>query len=107
MHDPSALLRQTALPLIAVVFALGLLAIAVFRIRNWMRENDDPAESFGELLSEYREMNQRGELSDEEYRIIKSRMVPRIGGIASRREPASPPGGPTAPGELDKDCRTG
>ena len=35
-----------------------------------------------ELLADYREMHRRGELSDEEFRIIKGRMAPRIKGTS-------------------------
>ena len=52
----------------------------IYLIRSWLRENDGPAASDHELLGEYREMNRRGELSDEEFRIIKGRMASRIRG---------------------------
>jgi len=78
MPNSSGALGQALLPLVTVVVALALLALAIYWIRSWLRDNDGPAASEHELLSEYREMNRRGELSDEEFRIIKGRMASRI-----------------------------
>ena len=60
-----------------------MLAVAIYLIRSWLRENDGPAASAHDLLSEYREMNRRGELSDEEFRIIKGRMAGQIRGAVN------------------------
>jgi hypothetical protein len=80
MRNPNDLLTQALIPLVTTVTAIGVLTVAVYLIRSWLRDNDGPAASTHELLAEYREMNRRGELSDEEFRIIKGRMAPRIGG---------------------------
>jgi hypothetical protein len=102
MRDPNVILRQALMPLLSVVAGIGLLAVLVYLIRAWFSDNDDPAASDNVLLSEYREMNQRGELSDEEYRIIKGRFAPRIGST-----PLSPTENPVGrSGEMDKDCRS-
>jgi hypothetical protein len=78
MPNASDALSKALIPLATTVTAIGVLAIAVYLIRSWLRDNDGPAASEHELLSEYREMHRRGELSDEEFRIIKGQMVPRI-----------------------------
>ena len=108
MQDPTAMLRQVLLPVVAVVVALGVLAFVIYWIRERLRENADPAASMHELLTEYREMNQQGDLTDEEYRIIKSRLVHRIGGTASPTARPSPrdANGEGAEGQ-DKDCGSG
>ena len=80
MRNPGEALNQALLPLITTVAAIGVLAVVIYLIRSWLRENDGPAASDHELLGEYREMNRRGELSDEEFRIIKGRMASRIRG---------------------------
>ena len=54
-----------------------ILAFVIYLIRSWLRDNDGPAVSEHLLLAEYRELNRRGELSDEEFRIIKDRMASR------------------------------
>jgi hypothetical protein len=80
MRNPADALTQALIPLITTVAAIGVLTVVIYLIRSWLRENDGPAASDHELLGEYREMNQRGELSDEEFRIIKGRMASRIRG---------------------------
>jgi hypothetical protein len=88
MRNPADALTQTLVPLIATVAAIGVLAVVIYLIRSWLRDNDGPAASDHDLLGEYREMNLRGELSDEEFRIIKGRMASRIKGESdSIRQP--------------------
>lgn len=79
MPNTSQALNQAALPVAATVVAIVVLAVAIYLIRSWLRDNDGPAASYHELLGEYQDLNQQGELSDEEFRIIKSRMASRIG----------------------------
>jgi hypothetical protein len=80
VHQSSDVWHQALIPLIAVASLFIVLAVAIYLIRSWMHDNDGPAASAHELLAEYRELHRRGELSDEEFRIIKGRMAPRIGG---------------------------
>ena len=80
MRNPAEALNQALIPLITTVAALAVLAVVIYLVRSWLRENDGPAASEHELLGEYREMNRRGELSDEEFRIIKGRMASKIRG---------------------------
>ena len=80
MRNPSEALNQALMPVVATVIAIGVLAVVIYLVRSWLRENDGPAASDHELLGEYRELNRRGELSDEEFRIIKGRMASRIRG---------------------------
>lgn len=82
MPNASDALSKALIPLVTTVTAIGVMVFAVYLIRSWLRENDGPAASEHELLSEYREMHRRGELSDEEFRIIKGRMAPRIKGTS-------------------------
>jgi len=73
--DPSVLIW----PISATVLLLFLMAWLVWKLRAWWREDANDAESDHEILARYREMNLQGELSDEEYRSIKSRMAIRLG----------------------------
>ncbi len=82
MPHATDVLSKALIPLATTVTAIGLLAFAIYLIRSWLRDNDGPAASAHELLADYREMHRRGELSDEEFRIIKSRMAPRIKGTS-------------------------
>lgn len=83
MRDPNQFWRQALIPLLSVAAGIGVLAILIYWIRVWFYENDDSAGSTHELLTEYYELNRRGELTDEEYRIIKSRMAPQLGQTAT------------------------
>jgi hypothetical protein len=82
MPNASDALGKALIPIVTTVAAIGVLAVAIYLIRSWLRDNDGPAASEHELLAEYREMHRRGELSDEEFRIIKGRMAPRIKGTS-------------------------
>ena len=76
---------------VLLVSALALVVAAslwgIVKIRSWFRERDDPAASANQMLSQYREMHQRGDLSEEEYRLIKSRLTHQL-----RRDRDSPVG---------------
>ena len=82
--------HQAIYPLLGVAALILVLTVAVYLIRSWLRENDGPDVSAHDLLSEYREMHSRGELSDEEFRIIKGRMASRIGGASKPKRNAEP-----------------
>lgn len=72
------------------VLALFLVAIGVWtfwKLRSWWREDANDAETEHEILARYREMNLRGELSDEEYRSIKSQMALRLGMASAAPRP--------------------
>ena len=58
--------------------SLAFLALCVSWIRSWMSENEDPTAPAHELLAQYREMHDRGELTDEEFRFIKGQLVASI-----------------------------
>ncbi len=75
MSKLSELLQSAGLPTAAMVVTLAVLVWIVLQIRAWYRESDDPAESTHEMLTQYREMHERGELSEEEFRLIKSRLA--------------------------------
>jgi hypothetical protein len=80
MRNSQDALTQALIPLITTVATIAVLAVVIYLIRSWLRENDGPAASDHELLGEYLELNRQGELSDEEFRIIKGRMASRIRG---------------------------
>ena len=59
--------------------ALGFMVWLLLRVRAWFRDETDRAASDHEMLSRYRELHRRGELSDEEFRCIKDEMLKRLG----------------------------
>lgn len=74
---------QVIWPLVGTGLAIVVLAIAVYKIRSWFHDGEDPAASAHQMLVHYREMQRQGDLSDEEYRLIKSRLSSRTGGTTS------------------------
>lgn len=63
-----------------VITSLAILIWICLQIRSRFRESDDLAESTHEMLTQYRELHDRGELSDEEFRLIKSRLANSLNG---------------------------
>ncbi len=78
-HASSQVLQQALWPVLATVAAIAVLAVVIYLLRSWLRDNAGGAASSHDLLGEYRELNLQGELSDEEFRIINGRMASRIG----------------------------
>ena len=70
----------TPLASMIVLMALGVVLVAVGfyvigRVRGAMRRTDPQT---SEWLSKFKELNAKGELSDEEYRTIKSVLAERL-----------------------------
>lgn len=66
-----------------LIFFLSLVAIiaacwTIIRVTTWFRDDADPAEGDQRLLMQFRELHRQGDLSDEEYRSIKGRLVARF-----------------------------
>ena len=58
-----------------LLFAFVLLAWVVVRLRDWFREDSGPADDRRRMLSEIRELYHEGDLSEQEYRSIKGRLM--------------------------------
>jgi hypothetical protein len=65
-------------PLLAMSLGIVVLAVIIYAIRSWYHDGEGNADDGLGMLVEYREMVRRGELSEEEYRFIKSRVVSRV-----------------------------
>ncbi len=75
--------------------AVVLLAIwAVNRMRTWFREDMGPTERNRELFLQMRELHRRGELTDDEFRSIRKRLLgtegPQGEGVDSDQAAESP-----------------
>ena len=57
--------------------ALVVLAVLVHRIRAWYRGSNDPVDDHSEIIREFQELKQRGDLSEEEFRSIKGNVSSR------------------------------
>jgi len=62
----------TLLPLVIVT---GVSAWLIFQVRAWFRDNTGRTDDKLEMLTQFRELRQQGELSEDEYRLIKNQLV--------------------------------
>lgn len=96
MRRPEQLFFEMMGPLLLVAAGLVVLTVLVYAIRSLYREDaDNTADGLG-MLTDYREMLRRGELTEEEYRFIKSRAVSRIDSrVPTSNEAKQRPEGPS------------
>lgn len=57
-----------------LILAVGLGALAIYVVHRWYRSAQEPPIDTSGLLSKFRELHRRGELTDEEFSIIRSRL---------------------------------
>ena len=81
-NDLTRFIHASYLQWIALVFAISLLIWGALRIRAHFLEESDAAIDNHLLLNKFRDLKSEGELTDEEYRKLKSR-------INSQEEPAA------------------
>lgn len=75
----------------AIVVITGSVGIwSIFQLRAWFREDSGRADDNLKMLTEFRDLHRQGGLSEDEYRLIKSRLV------AGRGPQSSPGQGPSA-----------
>jgi uncharacterized membrane protein len=53
---------------------VALVAVGVYAVSKWRDVTGDDRITTSELLSKFREMHSRGELTNEEFRTIKARL---------------------------------
>ena len=53
---------------------VALVAVGVYAVSKWRDATDDDTSTASELLTNFREMHSRGDLTDEEFRTIKARL---------------------------------
>jgi hypothetical protein len=62
---------QWGLVAVGIVFSIWL----IFWLRSYFREDSENADGTLEMLSQFRELHQEGGLSDDEFRLIRSRLA--------------------------------
>lgn len=70
----SQFLEETYLQWIGIGFAISLLIWVAMRIRAHFRDESDDATDNHLLLNQFRDLYREGDLTDEEYRKLKSRI---------------------------------
>lgn len=58
----------------------------MIRIRSRYRDNEDPAAAEQQMLAQIRDLHRQGDLSEDEYRSIKGRLVKRLGDVSRTGE---------------------
>lgn len=71
--DPQLL--WTGLYSFTAIAAIVVMIWISLRIRSWFREDEDPAAETGQMLVEFRDLHRRGGLTEDEYRLIKGRLM--------------------------------
>ena len=66
------------LPIGLFVAALAFGWFALRRLARWLRADDQDGAAAGGFMSQIRALYRRGELSQEEFEVIKSRLTRRI-----------------------------
>ncbi len=79
MPTPSNVMSHLIWPMLGLVGVLFVLAAVLWWVRAWLRDSSEDDGCSPLLLSEYREMVRRGELSEEEFRKIKDGLIARLG----------------------------
>lgn len=68
------LLNSTSIYWLGLGVALVCLAVTTYCLRAWYRDGDDPADVGNKMIREMEELKRRGDLSEEEFRSIKSQV---------------------------------
>ena len=68
------------LPEIMLWVAVGvvLVAVGVFIIRRFPKGDDDDKLATSDMMDSFRDLHARGQLSDDEYRSIKTKLATRL-----------------------------
>ncbi len=66
---------MTPATLLGVVIVISVSSWLIFRMRARFREDSGRADERLEMLSQFRDLRQQGELTEDEYRLIKSRLA--------------------------------
>ena len=62
------------LAIILFTAVVALVAVGAYAVSKWRDAIDDDTNTTSELLTNFREMHSRGDLTDEEFRTIKTRL---------------------------------
>ena len=62
------------LAIILFTAVVALVAVGAYAVSKWRDATEDDTNTASELLTNFREMHSRGDLTDEEFRTIKTRL---------------------------------
>jgi hypothetical protein len=87
-----------------IAVGLVLLLWGTLRLRSWFRDSAAHDESEARMLSEMHELHREGGLSEEEFRLIKSRLAQAMVGTVAPQRPTTTakPAGRSSPARNDR-----
>lgn len=68
------------------IFAIAVVCFAIWLImwlRSYFREDTEDADATLEMLTQFHELHQEGGLSDDEFRLIRSRLSRHVQGVST------------------------
>jgi hypothetical protein len=71
----SAIIRASAFSYCLTALCLIVLIWAALKFRSWYQGDSDPAADRAELLLQFKDLERRGELTDQEFRSIQGQLV--------------------------------
>jgi len=71
----SAIIKDSAVSYCLTVLCLIVLIWATLKFRSWYQGGSDPAADQAELLLDFKDLQRRGELTDQEFRSIQGQLV--------------------------------
>ena len=71
----SAIIWDSAVSYCVTAFCLIVLIWAALKLRTWYQDGSDTAADRAELLLHFKDLQRRGELTDEEFRSIQGQLI--------------------------------
>tara|TARA_R110002072_G_scaffold303099_1_gene493483 strand:+ start:207167 stop:207478 length:312 start_codon:yes stop_codon:yes gene_type:complete len=71
----SEIIRESAVSYCLTVLCLIVLIWAALKFRSWYQGDSDPAADRAELLLQFKDLERRGELTDQEFRFIQGQLI--------------------------------
>jgi hypothetical protein len=71
----STIVRESALSYCLTALCLIVLIWAALKFRSWYQGDSDPEADRAELLLQFKDLERRGELTDQEFRSIHGQLV--------------------------------
>lgn len=81
------ILNASLIEWIVLLVSIIVLSWLIVRIRSRFREDEGPTAQDHELLLQFRDLHRQGDLTDGEFRSIKSRIMERTDGSQDGEQP--------------------